>query len=75
MSTASIQTEISPIGKSARIESLDVLRAGPQFEVLDINSLDEMAMASPAIVGDRLIIRTRSKVYSIRKPAGDRERP
>ena len=49
-----------------------VLRAGPQFEVLGVNSLDEMAMASPAIVGDRLIIRTRSKVYSIRKPASDR---
>ena len=49
-----------------------VLRAGQEFEVLGVNSLDEMAMASPAIVGDRLIIRTRSKVYSIRKPASDR---
>ena len=28
---------------------------------------DEMAMASPAIVGDRLLIRTRSKLYSIRE--------
>ena len=44
-----------------------VIQAGPEFEVLGVNSLDEMAMASPAIVGDRLIIRTRSKVYSIRQ--------
>ena len=47
-----------------------VIRAGPAFEVLGVNSLDEMAMASPAIVGDRLLIRTRSKVYSIRKSGG-----
>ena len=44
-----------------------VMRAGPEFEVLGVNSLNEMAMASPAIVGNRLLIRTRSKVYSIRK--------
>ncbi len=49
-----------------------VIRAGREFEVLAVNSLDEMVMASPAIVGDRLIIRTRSKVYSIRKPAAER---
>ena len=28
-----------------------VIRAGHQFEVLGVNSLDDMAMASPAIVG------------------------
>jgi len=44
-----------------------VMQAGPEFKVLGVNSLDEMAMASPAIVGDRLLIRTRSKLYSIRK--------
>ena len=49
-----------------------VMRAGREFEVLAVNGLDEMAMASPAIIGDRLIIRTRSKVYSIRKPASER---
>ena len=43
------------------------MQAGPEFKVLEVNSLGEMAMASPAIVGDRLLIRTRSKVYSIRK--------
>ena len=44
-----------------------VIRVGHQFEVLGVNSLDDMAMASPAIVGDRVLIRTRTKVYSIRK--------
>jgi outer membrane protein assembly factor BamB len=44
-----------------------VIQAGPEFKVLHVNSLDEMIMASPAIVGDRLIIRTHSKVYSIKK--------
>ena len=44
-----------------------VLKAGPEYEVLGVNSLDEMIMASPAIVGDRLLIRTESKIYSIRK--------
>ena len=44
-----------------------VITAGPTFEVRHVNSLDEMAMASPAIVGDRLLIRTQSKLYSIRQ--------
>lgn len=43
-----------------------VIRAGSEYEVLHMNSLDEMAMASPAVAGDRLLIRTRSKLYSIR---------
>ena len=44
-----------------------VIRAGREYEVIGVNSLDEMAMASPAIAGDRLLIRTSSKLYSIRK--------
>ncbi|MEE2778096.1 MAG: PQQ-binding-like beta-propeller repeat protein [Acidobacteriota bacterium] len=43
-----------------------VIEAGKEFSVVGINSLDEMAMASPAIAGDRLLIRTRTKLYSIR---------
>ena len=49
-----------------------VIRAGADYEVLGVNRLDEMAMASPAIVGDRLLIRTATRLYSIRKPAADR---
>ena len=44
-----------------------VIRAGREFEVMGVNSLDDLTLASPAIAGDRLLIRTRSKVYSIRK--------
>lgn len=44
-----------------------VVSAGEKFELLQVNSLDEMAQASPAIVGDRLLVRTESRLYSIRQ--------
>jgi len=43
-----------------------VIAAGEKFEVLHVNPLDEMAQATPAIVGDRLLLRTESRLYSIR---------
>ncbi|MBL8816265.1 MAG: PQQ-binding-like beta-propeller repeat protein [Planctomyces sp.] len=45
-----------------------VLKAGDQLEVLHSNELaeDDMAMATPAIVGDRLLIRTLPRIYCIR---------
>jgi outer membrane protein assembly factor BamB len=42
-------------------------QAGPEFKPLHKNSLDEMCMATPAIAGDRLLIRTLSKLYCLRK--------
>ena len=44
-----------------------VLAAGDDYELLHVNPLGEMSMATPAIVGDRLLIRTESKLYSIRE--------
>ncbi len=44
-----------------------VVEAGRDFKLLHQNSLGEMSMACPAIVGDRLLIRTVSKLYSIKK--------
>ena len=44
-----------------------VLEAADELHVLRINALDEMALASPAIVGDRLLIRTQTRLYSIRR--------
>ncbi len=44
-----------------------VLGAGDQFELLRVNPLGEMAMATPAIAGDRLLIRTAGRLYSIRE--------
>src|SRR5438552_6333688 len=38
-----------------------VMQAGPEFKLLGRNSLDEMTLASPAVINDRLIIRTTTK--------------
>jgi outer membrane protein assembly factor BamB len=50
-----------------------VIKAGDEFELLHTNSLgdDDMCMATPAIVGDRLLIRTSSRVYCIARPSQD----
>ncbi len=62
----------SPWAYNGRIFCLDeegttyVVQAGEKFEVLRVNSLDEMALATPAIAGERLLLRTESKLYSIR---------
>jgi PQQ-like domain len=42
-----------------------VIQAGPEFKVLGKNSLDEMCMATPAVVRGSLIIRTATKLYRI----------
>jgi len=48
-----------------------VLRAAEKFELLHTNpSLDgEMCMATPALVDDRLLIRTDRHLFSIRNPS------
>lgn len=43
-----------------------VIEASQQYKVLGRNKLDEMCMATPALVGDRLLIRTLSALYCIR---------
>jgi outer membrane protein assembly factor BamB len=42
-----------------------VIQAGKAFEVVGRNSLDEMALATPAVSGGSLFIRTASKLYRI----------
>lgn len=46
-----------------------VIKAGDQFEVVAQNRLadDDMGMATPAIAGDSLLIRTSARVYCVRK--------
>ncbi len=46
-----------------------VVKAGPQYEVTARNSLDELCIASPAIVGDKLLIRTASQLYCLTEGA------
>ena len=43
-----------------------VVEAADDYQLLHVNSLDEFTLATPAIVGDRLLIRTQSRLYSIR---------
>ena len=44
-----------------------VIKAGPEFEVLGSNVLDEMTLATPAVARGSLIIRTASHLYRIAK--------
>jgi outer membrane protein assembly factor BamB len=45
-----------------------VIAAGDKYELLKVNDLEEIALATPALVGDRLLLRTDTRMYSIRKP-------
>ena len=66
----------SPISAAGRIYLFNedgkatVIEAGRAFKVLSENLLDEGFMASPAVVGDALILRTRTHLYRI-----EEERP
>jgi outer membrane protein assembly factor BamB len=46
-----------------------VMKAGDQFELLHTNPLanDDMGMATPAIAGDRLLIRSSGRLYCIQE--------
>jgi outer membrane protein assembly factor BamB len=53
-----------------------VIGAGPEFKLLHTNPLaeDDMAMATPAIAGDKLLIRTAPRLYCIENGAKLAER-
>ena len=42
-----------------------VVQAGPEYKLLGKNSLNEMALASPAVAGGSVFIRTATKLYRI----------
>ncbi|MBL9123649.1 MAG: PQQ-binding-like beta-propeller repeat protein [Planctomycetaceae bacterium] len=48
-----------------------VIKAGPTFEILHTNSLgdDVMCMATPAVAGDKLLIRTDTQLYCLQQGA------
>jgi outer membrane protein assembly factor BamB len=51
-----------------------VVQAGPKFKVLGVNRLGEMSLATPALAGGSLYLRTQSKLYCLRKgrsPSGE----
>jgi outer membrane protein assembly factor BamB len=43
-----------------------VVDAGNEYKLVRTNSLEDFSMASPAIAGDRLLIRTQHRLWSIR---------
>ena len=63
----------SPWAYRGRIFAVDeegttfVFEAGDEMKQLHENRLDEMVLASPALAGERLLIRTRTSLYSIRE--------
>jgi outer membrane protein assembly factor BamB len=67
----------SPWANNGRVFCLNedgvtfVVRAGDKFELLGTNRLgdDDMCLATPAMIGDRLLIRTLTRIYCIRKKA------
>jgi len=46
-----------------------VVKAGPEFEIEERNPLDELCISCPAIVGNKLLIRTASKLYCVTQGA------
>ncbi len=46
-----------------------VVRAGKEFKIFGKNSLGEMCMATPALAGGSLFLRTQSKLYCLRQEA------
>ncbi len=49
-----------------------VVRAGAEFELLATNSMEDVCMATPAISGRMLIVRTKGHVYAIERPVEDK---
>jgi len=46
-----------------------VIQAGPEFKVLAQNNLNEMSLATPAIAGNKLFVRTLSHLYCLQNVA------
>ena len=66
----------SPVASADRIYALNengttiVFAAGETYAELGKNALGEMSLATPAVAGNSLILRTQTKLYRIVKPAG-----
>jgi len=67
----------SPVAADGKIyftsENGDVfiVAAGPEFKLVATNEMNESCMATPAIAGGMLIIRTTNHVYAIGKPPAE----
>jgi outer membrane protein assembly factor BamB len=45
--------------------NIHIVKAGPTYEHMAVNKMDEICMASPAISGKTLFIRARRNLYAI----------
>jgi outer membrane protein assembly factor BamB len=59
----------SPVGAAGKVflvsqqGKVTVIKAGADWEILSINDLDDEAYAMPAIVDNKLYVRTRGMLY------------
>src|SRR4030095_3496774 len=44
-----------------------VVAAGPKFALLHANALGDLALATPAMAGDRLLLRTEKTLFALRR--------
>ncbi len=64
----------SPVAGDGKIYAISlegkvtVIKAAKEWEVLGVNDLDDECLATPAIVEDRIYIRTRSRLYCFANP-------
>jgi outer membrane protein assembly factor BamB len=62
----------SPVAADGRVYlasedgQIYVVRAGRTFELLATNDMNEVCMATPALTGDLLLVRTKSHLYALR---------
>jgi outer membrane protein assembly factor BamB len=52
---------------ASEVGDIYVVQTGPRFELVAKNSMGDVCMATPAISGQLLIVRTKSAVYAIEK--------
>jgi outer membrane protein assembly factor BamB len=60
----------SPTGANNKLyvaatNKINVIKAGPEFEILSVNKLDDTFHASPIIVGNDLFLRGFKSLYCI----------
>lgn len=52
-----------------------VIKTGPEFELLGTNPLDELCIATPSIAGNKLLIRTLTRLYCLSSEDSTTESP
>jgi outer membrane protein assembly factor BamB len=71
LGSASVPFSASPVAANAKIYfpsekgNIYVVKAGPEFEVMAINKMYEICMATPAISHGALFFRTRNHLVSV----------